>query len=150
MAPMSGDCIAMHADKIPGIGLILDSISFDGITIGQFRFDNDKKYITVKPEEEFSAHMVYEIDASMLKTLHLHHLIIGLHDDGPQQCILHSLGVTDAIGDLTVTLKAPKAKGAYQVRFCHTTGLTDHEAQKAWWRGDGASAKTIVGIVIVK
>jgi hypothetical protein len=142
--------IEMYVEKIPGIGLISDSIEFDGITLSHFRFDNDKKYIFVKPEEEFSAHMNYEIDASLLKTLHLHHLVIGLYDDGPQQCILHSLGVLDSHGAITTTLKAPKKKGAYQVRFCHSVGLTDTEAQKAWWRGDGPSAKTIMGIVIVK
>lgn len=149
-ASVNGERIEMYVEKIPGIGLIADSIQFDGITLSHFHFDNDKKFIFVQPEHEFSVQMNYDIDASVLKTLHLHHLIIGLHDDGPQHCILHTLGVKDSHGMITTTLKAPKKQGAYQVRFCHSTGLTDAEAQKAWWRGDGASAKTIMGIVIVK
>ena len=144
------DTIDKYAEEVPGIGLISDSIKFDGITISQFQFENDKKFIFVDPGQSFAARMHYEIDASALKTLHRHHLIIGLHDDGPQQCILHSYGIKDSEGDVCVTLEAPEKQGVYQVRFCHSIGLTDEEAQKAWWRGDGPSAKTIVGIVVVK
>lgn len=143
-------CIGMHAKDIPGIGLISDSIEFDGITLSHFRFDNDKKYTYVEPEQEVAVHMHYDIDASLLKTLHLHHLVIGLYDDGPQQCILHSLGVIDSHGVICTTVKAPKKPGVYQVRFCHASGLSDSEAQTAWWRADGPSAKTIVGIIVVK
>ncbi len=150
VASTSDERIEIYATKIPGIGLVSDSINFDGITLSHFRFDNDKKYIFVKPGAEISAHLHYDIDADMLKTLHLHHLIVGLHDDGPQDCILHTLGIKDSSGAASVTMKAPKKKGAYQVRFCHSTGLTDAEAQKAWWRGDGPSATTIMGIVVVK
>lgn len=144
------DRIETFADEVPGIGLIADSITFDGITIGNFRFENEKKFVFAEPGDEVPVYMHYEIDASALKTLHLHHLIIGLYDDGPQTCVLHSLGIKDSEGEATVTLKAPEKKGVYQVRFCHSIGLTDHEAQKAWWRGDGPSAKTIVGIMVVK
>lgn len=146
--------LASYADKIPGIGLICESVSFDGITISHFRFMNEKnkeaKYIFVKPGQEFNAHMQYYIDADKLKTLHLHHLIIGLHEDGPQKCVLHSLGIKNSAGDASVTLKAPEKEGAYQVRFCHSEGLTDEGAKEAWWKGEGPSAKTIVGIVVVK
>lgn len=138
------------SEDIPGMGLITDTVTFDGITISQFAFENDKKFTFVEPEESFSARMHYQIDASVLKTLHRHHLIIGLYDDGPQQCILHSYGIKDSEGDVCVTLKAPEKKGVYQVRFCHAIGLTDDQAHKAWWEGDGPSAKTIVGIVIVR
>lgn len=144
------DTINKYAEEVPGIGLISDSIEFDGITISQFQFENDKKFIFVDPEQSFSARMHYQIDASALKTLHRHHLIIGLYDDGPQHCILHCYGIKDSEGDVCVTLQAPKKKGVYQVRFCHAIGLTDEQAQKAWWRGEGPSAKTIVGIVVVK
>jgi len=139
-----------HMDDIPGIGLITDKITFDGITISNFRFDNTKKYVVVKPGEEFLVHFSYTVDASKLSTLHMHHLVIGLHNDGPQTCVLHSLGIKDSQGDTALTLKAPEKTGAYQVRFCHTEGLTEDKAQHAWWKGDGPSAKTIVGIVIVK
>lgn len=144
------DSIDKYADEIPGIGLIADSIKFDGITISHFRFENDKKYVISNPGETIPAYMHYAIDASALKTLHRHHLIIGLYDDGPQECILHSYGIKDSEGDVSVNLIAPEKKGVYQVRFCHSIGLTDEQAQKAWWRGKGPSAKTIVGIVVVK
>ena len=147
---LATDNIGKYAAEIPGIGLISDSIEFEGITISQFSFENDKKYIFVKPGEAFSARMHYSIDADALKALHRHHLIIGLHNDGPQECILHCYGILDAEGDACVTMKAPAKPGAYQVRFCHSIGLTDEEAQKAWWKGDGPSAKTIVGIVVVE
>ena len=144
------EMIEEYVEDIPGIGLISDSINFNGITIRDFRFDNDKKYIFVKPEEEFSTHFKYAIDASQLETLHLHHFIIGLYKDGPQKCVLHTLGLINAEGDADIVLKAPEKEGVYQVRFCHSEGLTYDEARKAWEDGEGASSKTIVGIVVVK
>ena len=150
-APLLGvECIDKYAKDIPGIGLISDSIEFDGITISQFRFNNDKKYIFVEPGQAFTAYMHYAIDASQLETLHRHHLIIGLHEDGPQECILHSYGIMNSEGDVDVNMKAPKKEGTYQVRFCHSVGLSDDDAKTAWWKGEGPSAKTIVGIVVVK
>jgi hypothetical protein len=144
------DSIDKYAKDIPGIGLIADSIQFDGITIKDFYFENNKKFIFVNAGEDISARMHYLIDASALATLERHHLIIGLYDDGPQQCILHVYGIKNAEGDVCTTLHAPKKKGVYEVRFCHAVGLTDEQAHKAWWRGEGPSAKTIVGIVVVK
>jgi hypothetical protein len=147
---LANENIDKYAEDIPGIGLILNTIKFDGITISNFYFENNKKFIFVEPNQDFSACMHYSIDASALKTLKRHHLIIGLYDAGPQQCILHAYGIKDSEGEVCATLKAPEKKGVYQVRFCHSIGLTDDEAQKAWWRGEGPSAKTIVGIVVVK
>jgi hypothetical protein len=144
------DHISDYVKEIPGIGLISDSIEFDGITISDFAFETGHKYIFVKPGDKFVAQMHYEIDAAALASLHLHHFIIGLHVDGPQDCILHSMGLTDSKGETKVTLKAPKNSGAYQVRFCHAVGLTFEDAKEAWWRGEGASANTIMGIVIVQ
>lgn len=139
-----------YAKHIPGIGLISDSIAFDGIAISNFAFETNHKYIFVKANEEFNAEMDYAIDADAMSSLNLHHFIIGLQGDGPQDCVLHALGVRDSKGHATVTLTAPKNKGVYQVRFCHAVGLTYEQAKEAWWRGEGASADTIVGIVVVQ
>ncbi len=144
------DTISDYVDSVPALGLVSDTIRFDGIEIKNFKLDDEHKYIFVKPGEAFTADMDYVIDADLLRTLHLHHFIIGLQDDGPQACILHSLGIMNGNGHVSVNLKAPPKKGVYQVRFCHTECLTDQEAFKAWWRGDGPSSKTIMGIVIVK
>ncbi|MDP1835918.1 MAG: hypothetical protein Q8K75_08325 [Chlamydiales bacterium] len=144
------DSITDYVKDVPGIGLISDIVKFDGIEISNFTFAENNKYIFVHPEEEFVADMDYAINSELLTSLHLHHFIIGLADDGPQACIIHSLGLGDKSGHATVTLKAPKKSGVYQVRFCHTETLTDQQAFNAWWRGDGPSAKTIVGIVVVK
>lgn len=146
----ANDCIGDYAKDVPGIGLVSDSIKFDGITLSEFYFENDKKYVFVEPEEEFSIRMHYKIDADKLETLDRHHLIIGLHNDGPQKCILHAYGIKDSEGDACVTLKAPKSQGVYEVRFCHGQGWTEKEAKKAWWQGKGPSASTIMGIVVVK
>ena len=70
---------------IPGMGLIVNSIQFEGITISNFYFENDKKFIFVNKGEDFAARMHYQIDASALKTLARHHLIIGLYDDVTQR-----------------------------------------------------------------
>ena len=142
--------LGRYSKEVPGIGLVADSVQFDGITISNFRFDDGKKYVFVKPGEKFRAHMHYVIDASHLKTLDRHHLIIGLHKDGPQTCVLHSLGIKNSEGDASVVLQAPDRRGVYQVRFAHTIGVTDEQAHKQWWRGEGPSAKTIMGIVIVE
>lgn len=137
-------------NEVPGIGLILDSIHFDGISISDFQFENGRKHITVQPGQSFSAKMNYKIDADQLSALERHNFVIGLYDNGPQECILHHYGLRDCEGDVDVTLTAPLEKGVYQVRFCHSVDLTEAEAHKAWWRGEGPSAKTIVGIVVVK
>lgn len=144
------ECIANYTDKIPGIGLILEEIKFDGITIKNFHFENNKKYIFVKCDQKFDVYFDYEVDASKLKTLHLHHLIIGLHKDGPQKCVLDSLGIKNSQGKAKISLVSPEKIGAYQVRFCLSEGLTSEQAMKAWWKEEGPSAKTIVGIVITK
>lgn len=144
------ESIDKYAKEIPGIGLISDCIEFDGIKISNFYFENDKKFIFTTPGKKIMARLHCDIDADALKTLQRHHLIIGLYDDGPQDCILHVYGVKNKHEDLCVTIKAPDKPGVYQIRFCHAIGLTDEQAHKAWWRGDGPSAKTIAGIVVVK
>lgn len=144
------ESLESFANDIPGVGLVSNTIKFDGITISNFHFANNNKVIFVHPHEEFPAYFNYKIDASQLATLHLHHFIIGLDKDGPQTCVLHNLGIRNSSGKATLQLKAPEKPGAYQVRFCHSEGLTDDKAKEAWWRGDGPSAKTIVGIVVVK
>ncbi len=139
-----------YVESIPGIGLISDTIEFDGITISDFLLENGKKYIFCEGNQEVNIRFNYEINSSKLETLHLNHLIIGLYDDGPQKCVLSTLGITDSKGTAEITLVAPEKAGAYQVRFCLSEGLTDERAMKAWWRGEGPSAKTIMGIFIVK
>lgn len=135
---------------VPGIGLVVDEIKFDGIKINNFHFENDKKFIFVKPEQKLYAHFNYEVDASKLKAMHLKHLIIGLHDDGPQKCVLDTLGINDTNGKAKISLIAPEKPGVYQVRFSFSERLTKSQAMKDWWKGEGPSAKTIVGIVVTK
>jgi hypothetical protein len=137
-------------EHITGLELVNDTVQFDGITIKNFTFGNQKKYIFAGPEEEITTHMHYTIDSDQLATLHLHHFVIGLHDDGPQSCILHALGIRNSQGTATVTLKTPKRKGVYQVRLSHSVGLTHEEAFNAWWRSESLPSKTIVGIIVVK
>jgi len=142
--------IESYGDKFPGIGLISKRISFDGITISNFTFDNGENAIFVHPGDKVSTHFNYIIDASKLKTLHLHHFIIGLEGSGPQDCVLHTLGIKNSSGEANVILTAPKKAGAYPVRFCHSQGLTDDQARAAWWNGEGPSGRTIVGVMIVE
>lgn len=138
------------ATDVPGMDLISESVTFDGVNINNFQFENGQNIITVKPCQLFNAHMCYRVDASRLKTLRYHHVIVGLYDDGPQHCILHTLGVKDSCGPIDVRLRAPQKPGVYQVRFSHSTGLSNKDAMNSWDHGEAPSVDTVTGIVIVK
>ncbi len=135
-------------DKFPYSGLILDKVELQGIEISDFKFENQKKLITVSPDETFSCTMSYEVDADDLESFHIYHLVIGLYDDGPQDCIVTSFGFRDAKGSKIVQLKAPEKKGVYEVRAAVGKGITCDQAKEDWV--SNSSTKTVLGIVLVK
>lgn len=148
-----------YLDQVPGIGLILDEVNFNGVTLKNLKFEKNEesddlitdKYVITKPESEHFVYAEYEIDSEVLETLQFHHFIYGLHNDGPQDCLLHSFGLADAKGALLFKVVAPKKPGVYQLRFCHAEGYgTFEEVKDEWWKDDSATAKTIMGIVIVE
>lgn len=134
-------------NDLPYAGLIMNKVDLDGIEVSNFEFENDSRIVHVKPGETFSCSMDYEIDADDLKTLHLNHLVIGLSNDGPQDCILHSFGIMDDSGTITAELQAPEERGAYEVRLSRSRTLTCDSAKKEWWKKNAAN--TVIGYVIV-
>jgi len=154
------DGIGDYVKDIPGIGLIADEVDFDGIKLRNLSFLTDdskegvivtEKAIVTKPGLKHKVVVDYSIDADVLDTFQLHHFIYGLHNDGPQNCFLRSLGVMNSEGRAEFDVEAPKREGVYQLRFCHATGYTTYnEAKDAWWKSDEATSKTIMGIVVVK
>ncbi len=134
-------------NKVPYAGLVLDKIQVDGVEISDFKFENGKKFIVAKPGEHISCFFNYEIDAEDLETLHLHHLIIGLHGVGPQDCAFSSLGIKDSKGSSTVQLLAPKKQGVYEVRAAMGKGITCESAKAEWNKKN--SIKTVLGFVTV-
>jgi len=134
-------------DKFPYSGLVLDKVELQGIEISDFMFENQKKFISVGPDETFSCTMFYEVDADDLENFHLYHLVIGLHDDGPQDCVVTSFGLRDAEGSKIVQLKAPQKKGVYEVRVAVGKGITCDQANEDWLSNN--STKTVLGIVLV-
>ncbi|MEZ5315608.1 MAG: hypothetical protein R3E91_05325 [Chlamydiales bacterium] len=134
--------------QYPYIGLITNKIDLDGIEVSDFKFqENEKKIMHVNPNEEFTCSFHYEIDGQFLDTLHLHHLVIGLYDNGPENCVLHSLGIMNSIGDIELQLKAPNKRGTYEVRLSRSEGISCQEAEKEWWKE--SSRKTVLGVIIV-
>ncbi len=157
---LSAKSIGDYIDDIPGIGLIADKVNFDGITLKNLYFVRNvqgdtkdiiaDKYVITKPGNQFLVSVDYELDGKVLDNLELHHFIYGLHPKGPQNCFLHSLGITDSKGTAEFVLEVPEEKGVYQLRFCHATGYAVFETNKEeWWRSNSANAKTIMGIVVV-
>ena len=158
--PLTAGNIGDFISDVPGIGLVADEVSFDGITLRNLAFVSDKgddaetikdKYVITHPGAQHYVRAEYELDSEVLDNLKLHHFIYGLHNDGPQGCLLHTLGLTDGKGELEFSIQAPEEKGVYQLRFCHATGTGLFESVKEqWWRADKATSQTIMGIVVVK
>ena len=143
----SGFSIEKDIQKLPYSGLVLDSVDLDGIKIEGFKFENDYRIIHVKPDEEFTCYFHYQIESKHLKNFNLHHVVIGLYDDGPQECVFHSLGIKDSSGSLAVSLKAPSEKGVYEVRFSRSKCLSCDKAKEDWWKE--SSHKSVLGFVVV-
>lgn len=142
--------IKKYTNEMPAIGMIMDKVEYDGVTLSNFRFQNGKKYIICSPNDSVTAHVEYEIDSDKLATFHLHHFIYGLDPSGPQGDLFKTLGFRDSTGDAEFTLKAPKEKGLYQVRFCHGEGVTYEKAKDAWLKKGNPPEKTIMGVVLVR
>jgi len=150
-----------YLDEVPGIGLIADEVNFDGITLSKLKFDTGhrhngiyvvgEKYAIVKPGQAITVDVDYQVDACLLGNFELHHFIYGLHNDGPQACLLHHLGIQDESGHLQFQVKAPEKAGVYQLRFCHAEGFGTYERVKdEWWKCNAATSQTIMGLVIVR
>lgn len=142
--------IKKYTNEMPAIGMIMDTVEYDGITLSNFHFLSNKKYIICSPGDEVVATVDYEIDSDKLHTLHLHHFIYGLDPSGPQGDLVKSLGFRDSSGTAEFTLKAPNEKGYYTVRFCHGEGVTYDKAKDAWCKKGNPPDKTIMGVVFVR
>lgn len=136
-------------EEIPAIGLIADEITYDGLKICDFHFDTQKKYTIVKPGQKISAEFDYALNSDCLENLELHHFIYGLHPYGPLGCVIHSLGLMDREGHTKIEFEAPKEKGVYQLRFCHSRKKISHTAAHKEWSKNTAPSNTIVGVVVV-
>jgi len=149
-----------YVSDIPAIGLIADEVNFEGIRLKNLRFSESgketdeivigDKYIITTPNQKHEVSVEYAIDADILTLLDLHHFIYGLHNDGPQNCLLHSMGINNSKGIAYFNLETPKKPGIYQLRFCHAEGYGFFdEVKDAWWHDTSATADTIMAIVIV-
>lgn len=137
--------------SIPGIGLISNELEYHGLKIRNFQFDTAQKYTIVSPGEKVVAEMDYEIHATHLDGLDLHHFLYGLYPYGPIDCLVHSLGIKDSKGHTSIAFHAPKEKGVYQLRICYSDkGLTYKGAHKEWNEDNNPPNNTIVGIVVVE
>jgi len=150
-----------YINDIPGIGLILDEVDFDGIKLRHLTFlrENEEddssvianKYVITQPGKTHKVAVDYELNKDVLENFQVHHLIFGLYKNGPQGCLLHSLGLLDRKGTAEFEVTAPEKPGVYQLRFCHATGLgTFEDVKEAWWKDQAKTAKTIMGIVVVQ
>ena len=161
LLPASNSSILQkYTAEVPGIGLIMDKVEFDGITLKNLKFENNdnsneitagNKFVITKPGYEHTVSVDYELDADVIDTWDFHHFIYGLHRDGPQNCLLHSIGLVNDEGSTSFTLKAPEKTGVYQLRFCHATGYgTFDDVKDQWWDDESSTSETIMGIVIVE
>ena len=140
-----------YFEKAPWIGLIADEIHFGPISISHVSIHHGDKLAVVAPEETLHGSLKYRIDAEELKSMHRYHLVVGIHGEGSQDCITHTLGVWDSKGKGNFTLTAPKHPGIYQVRFLLVEGLTCSHAQNLWNSGEKEpSSAATIGVIIVE
>ncbi|MCB1118589.1 MAG: hypothetical protein KDK65_01375 [Chlamydiia bacterium] len=159
-AHLTGDNIQDYVNEIPGIGLIANEVNFEGINLKNLTFQKTKesgvgkvgdKYVITYPGMVHKVSVNYELDPEVLSNFDFHHFMYGLDTTGAQGCLLHSLGLTKRKGQTVFSIQAPEKPGIYQLRFCHTTGYGVFEQVKDdWWKKGSETAKTIMGIIVVK
>lgn len=139
----------MH--DFPYIGLVSDKISYGPIKLSKVKIDGRDKLVVAASGEELHGTLKYKVESKDLNSLHLYHLVIGIKDEGAQDCITHSLGFWNAEGKGSFTIVAPQERGVYEVRFLFTDALTCESARDIWNSGDKTpSSSATVGIIIVE
>jgi len=140
-----------YLQECPWIGLIADQISFGPITVSNVNIQDGDKFTCVAPGEILHGSLKYKVDSKNLHLLHLYHLVIGIKDEGAQDCITHNLGLWNSKGIGHFTLQAPSKPGVYEVRFLFTEAMSCACARVAW---DNCckkpSAAATIGIIIVE
>lgn len=137
--------------ECPWLGLIANKITVGPITISDVSIHDGDKLAYASPGETLNGMLKYKVKAKDLDSLHLYHLVIGVKDQGAQDCVTHNLGVWDTKGHGRFTLKAPDAPGIYEVRFLLTQGLTCSAARDTWNSGvEEPTSSATIGIIIVE
>lgn len=140
-----------YFEEAPWIGLIANEISYGPIKVSKVNIHEGNKVVIAAPEEVLEGSLRYRIDAEDLKLLHRYHLIVGIKNEGAQDCVTHCMGVWNSKGKGTFSLTAPKKPGIYEVRFLFVDALTCHDAQSLWSNGaEEPTAKATIGIIIVE
>jgi hypothetical protein len=140
-----------YLQECPWIGLVAKQITYGPITISNVTIHEGDRLVFVSPGEMLHGFLKYEVESKDLDSLHLYHLVIGIKNEGAQDCITHNLGIWDSKGTGHFTLKAPDKPGIYEVRFLFTEGLSCACAREAWNSGhEKPSAAATIGIIIVE
>jgi hypothetical protein len=143
------DKIDQWINECPYIGLVAKEVTYGPITLKDFKMEDEGRVVIAQPGEFINSSVEYKVAKEHLKSLHLHHIIVGIKGQNSQNCITHALAVWDTHGKAHFCFAAPTEKGIYEVRFDYQTALTCKEAYKLW-RADPPSSKATVGIVIVE
>jgi hypothetical protein len=137
--------------ECPWLGLVSNEITYGPIKIYDVNIHNEDKYAIVAPEEILKGTLKYKLKSKDLDSFHLYHLVVGIKEQGAQDCITHSLGFWDSKGKGSFTLTAPKKPGIYEVRFLLTEGATCDDAREAWNKGsEEPSSAATIGIIVVE
>lgn len=143
--------ISDYLQECPWIGLIADEITYGPITISKVSIHDGDKLAFVSPGATLNGKLKYKVDSKDLDSLHLYHLVVGIKNEGAQDCITHSLGLWSSKGRGEFTLIAPESPGVYEVRFLFTEALTCGNARDVWDSGvETPSAAATIGVIIVK
>lgn len=143
--------LSEYLQECPWIGLIANQITYGPITVSNVNIHDGGKLAFVSPGETLNGWLKYKVESKNLDSLHLHHLVIGIKNEGAQDCITHSLGIWNSKGTGHFTLKAPEKPGIYEVRFLFTEALSCACARAAWNSGhERPSAAATIGIIIVE
>jgi hypothetical protein len=143
------DDINEWIESCPHIGLVAKEVNYGPITLKKLDLDNNGRVVIAQPGETIKGSVQYKVDAEELKSLHLHHIILGIKSGEAQSCITHALGIWDAKGTAHFSLIAPFNKGVYEILFDYQTGVSCKNALEEW-RKNPPSSKAVVGIIIVE
>lgn len=136
--------------QYPWLGLIMDEINYGPLSIWGVQLNQGNQIAIVKPGDVVQGKLSYRVDASQQEAFHRHHLVVGLHKIGAQDCVTHTWGLWDGSGKGNFSLKAPLEPGLYEVRFVYHEAPTCEEARSVWNNeiGEPSSFATIGAIIV--
>lgn len=143
--------LSKYFEAAPYLGLLADEVEYGPIKVSHVHIHDGEKFVIAAPGDILNGSLRYHINAENLEFMHKYYLVIGLKEQGAQECVTHSRGIWDTKGKAHFKLTVPKKPGVYEVRFLFVEGANCQAAQKLWNSGVSApGAYATIGVIIVE